>query len=75
MTWASDPQLGKRYLTFTVFERLLMQLYVGDFSGTFINVKTELRKPSSPRSGSLKIPFTISAVLISVSENTNPRPR
>ncbi|PCS23579.1 Mobile element protein [Candidatus Enterovibrio escicola] len=41
------PRLSKQYLTSMIFERLLMQVYVGDSSGTFINIKTELRKPSN----------------------------
>ncbi len=63
-TWATAPRLGKRYLTFMLFECLLMQVYVGDLSERFINVKIELRKSFNPRSGSLEIPFTISAVSI-----------
>ncbi len=74
-TLTTAPKLGKRYLIFTVFKHLLMKMYVRDFSGTFINVKIELRKPYNSRSGSLKISFTISAVSISVSENINPHPR
>ncbi|PCS23308.1 hypothetical protein BTN49_1305 [Candidatus Enterovibrio escicola] len=52
-----------------------MKVYVGDLSGTFINVKTELRKPSNLQSRSLKIPFTIRVVSNEVLENINPRQR
>nr|WP_223823904.1 hypothetical protein [Candidatus Enterovibrio escacola] len=38
------------YLTFTVFDRLLMQVYVGNFSGKYINIKTEVRKLSNLQS-------------------------
>ncbi len=69
-TWETAPLFGKRYLIFTVLEHVLMQVYVGDFRGTFINVKTELRRPSNPRSGSLEIPFTMSAVSIAVSKKS-----
>ncbi len=72
MTWVTAFRLGKRYLIFTVFEGLLMQVYLGNFSGTFINVKTKLRKPSNSRSGSLKIPCTISAISIEVLTKINP---
>ncbi len=60
---AIAPRFGKWYLIFTVLEGLLIQVYVGDVSGTVINVKTEFRKSFNPRTGNLKISFTISAVL------------
>ncbi|WP_339378790.1 hypothetical protein [Candidatus Enterovibrio escicola] len=56
-TWATAIQLDKLYLTYMVFEHLLMQVYVGDFSGTFINVKIELRKPFTSTKGDIENTF------------------